>query len=85
MKLGSKPVKITSFMNGPFVIVVSVPDDEDFPIVVSPPGGFEKAQDALDYIEINFSKRKEPYLGCDFTIAPMRTPFSFIQFCSWED
>lgn len=71
---------------GPFVIIVTASDDEEFETqVVAPPMGFNRKEQAVRYIEENFANRKEPYLGCQFEIVAMRTLASFIQFCSWED
>lgn len=83
--LNNQYVKITDYITGPFVIVVTVPDDDAFPMVISPPDGFKTREEALEYINIHFANRKEPYLGCHFSIAPLRTPSSFIIFCSWEE
>ena len=79
-------VKVTDFVNGPFVIIVSIPGDEDFGrMVVGPPHGFSDKDQALRYIEDNFATRKEPYLGCHFEVTVLRSLASFIKFCSWED
>lgn len=88
MTIENKNIKKTEYIQGPFVIVVTVPDtpdDEAFPVVVAPPAGFSRIEQAEEYIESNFATRKEPYLGCHFEIVPFRSLGSFVKFCSWED
>lgn len=83
----SKNVSITDYIHGPFCIVVNDlarPDDNDYPLVVSPEGGYKSKEEALQYIE-RFAHRKEPYLGLHFRIEQLGTPDSFTRFCSWED
>lgn len=71
---------------GPFVIVITDPKQEDdaFPMVVSPSGGYPTKEAALAYIDF-FAKRKEPYLGLHFSVISLDTEGSFARFCSWED
>jgi hypothetical protein len=83
----SKPgVSVTLFEKGPFTIVVTQPgfeQDEAFPMVVAPPGGFDTKEAALAYVDA-FAKRPEPYLGMHFNIVQLETPDAFGVFCSWE-
>lgn len=72
---------------GPFVIVItdpSNPEDDAYPMVVSPSGGYPTKEAALAYIEF-FAQRKEPYLGLHFRVVALDTEESFAGFCSWED
>lgn len=79
---------VTGFVDGPFLIVVTDPNnplDECYPIVVAPEGGYKTKEEAILYIERNFAHRKVPYLALKFTVAPIRSEDSFGVFCSWED
>ena len=81
-------IRITSFLRGPYMIVVTDPqnpNDEAYPAVVAPEGGYETKEAAVEYIQQNYLNRKTPYLGLHFNVAPFRTETSFGHFCSWED
>jgi hypothetical protein len=80
-------VRVTDFVNGPFVIVVTdptKPDDLSYPMVIAPDGGFADKEAAQGYID-DFARRKEPYLGLHVAIAQLSSLSSFIKFCSWEE
>lgn len=80
----NKNVTITSFINGPYALVVSkpdAPDDEQYPMVISPPDGFVTTQDAVDFAT-RFTGRN---LGLFFNVAAFRDMDSFIGYCSWEE
>ena len=84
----SENIIVTKFSTGPYVIVVTdkaKPDDDAFPMVVAPKGGFSSTTDAVRYIQDEFANRATPYLGLTFHIAPLRSLQSFSHFCSWED
>ena len=82
----SSHVTICDFIHGPFVIVITDPNnpsDAMYPIVVSPSGGYKTKEEALGYIEV-FAKREKPYLGLHFAIAQLQDEQSFGAYCSWE-
>lgn len=86
-ELFKKHVTITDLIHGPFVIVVSSledPNDDAYPMVVSPPGGYPTKEAALEYIE-RFGRRKTPYLGLHFAVVKIQREPDLIVFCSWED
>ena len=81
------PIEVTDFIEGPFVIVVTDPQqpgDRDYPMVIAPPGGFQDKETAVRFIE-TFAARKTPYLGLKFQVSGLRTPDSFVRYCSWEE
>jgi hypothetical protein len=81
-------LRVTGFVHGPFAIVVtnpSNPQDNAYPIVVCPEGGFKTTGEAVLYIQKDYANRKEPYLGLTFAVAPMWLQNTFDGFCSWED
>jgi hypothetical protein len=84
-QLEGKPIRVTEFIHGPFVIYVSSDSDSEITQVVSPPGGFPGTAEALTYIEREFANRKTPYLGMRFDIVQIVTPHEFNAFCSWEE
>ena len=81
-------LKITGYSNGPFVVIItfSQPEMEDETQVISPPGGFETKEAAMEFIEeYDIKKRPEAGKGLMFEVAPLRSPRSFMVFCSWVD
>lgn len=84
-QLEGKPIRVTEFIHGPFVIFVTSDSDPSISQVVSPPGGFPSTGEALLYIEKGFANRLRPYLGLRFDIVQIVTPHEFNAFCSWEE
>lgn len=73
-----KMVKETSFLEGPYVLVVTNTErPEDDAIVVAPQGGFQTREEAKEYAT-QFDVE-----GMTFVIAPLRLPRFFNQYMSW--
>lgn len=84
-KLEGKPIQVTEGAHGPFGIFVTDPNDPEIRELVVPEGGFPTSEAAVDYIDGLLAGRKVPYLGMEFEVLQIATPFSFKAFCSWED
>jgi class 3 adenylate cyclase len=85
--LKDRHVTVTSFIHGPFMIVVTDPTnpkDDAYPQVVAPDGGYATKEAALDFIA-QFATRKTPYLGLHFAVVQRSSENDFGRFCSWED
>jgi hypothetical protein len=83
----NKNVSVTDLIHGPFAVVVTDPqhpDDDQYPMVVSPLGGYATKEKALELVE-SFANTKVPYLGLHFHVTQLSSPSSFVAFCSWED
>jgi hypothetical protein len=80
-------INLTSSSISHFAIIVTDPEnpeDAAFPLVISPPNGYNSKEEAIAYIE-NFTNRKIPYLGLHFNTVTINSENSFGLFCSWED
>lgn len=87
------PIVVSNYKQGPWYIrpIENAPDG-DLGSLVGPPGGWENAQDAVDWLMQSGLKDRGgpddsvpwgPWLGMRFEVLPMRDPPEFIRYCSW--
>lgn len=85
------PLRGPNFAWGPFALLVTEPHKFAHHIVC-PEGGWEFAQQAVDWLMQSGLKERGgkldlpgsvPWLGMRFEIIALREPNSFLQYCSW--